>query len=54
MWATIISTISYGKEQVDSCEVGISGGASRRLMLALPRCQMIPMRVESSRFIPAV
>ena len=48
-WAVIISTISYGKQNVDSRVLGIFGGAlpSRRLTIALLRCQItIPMRSE--------
>lgn len=42
-WAVIISTISYGKRNVDSRILGILGRAlpSRRLTIALPRYQMI-------------
>jgi hypothetical protein len=43
--------MSYGRQQDDSCAAHVSGGTpSRRLMLALPRRQMILMRIE--RFIP--
>ena len=54
VWAMIISMTSYWRRQVDLYTVCVSEDAlpSRRLMLALPRRQTIPMRVEM--FIPTV
>ena len=49
--AMMTSTISYGRQQDDSCATHVPEGTpSRRLMLALPRRQTILMRTE--RFIP--